>query len=46
MENNFARLTELKLFTPVNEELGIYRWDSDLSSTLFGARSVKNNPNQ
>jgi DNA-binding transcriptional ArsR family regulator len=46
MENHFAKLTELKVFTPIKEELGIYRWNKDPSFTLFGQRSSKSTPNQ
>jgi DNA-binding transcriptional ArsR family regulator len=38
MENYFVRLTELKVFTPINEELGIYWLNKDLSRNLFGRR--------
>lgn len=36
MEDHFVRLTKLRVFTPTNEELGIYRWNKDPSFHLFG----------
>jgi len=36
MENHFARLTKLGVFVALNEELRVYRWNTDISFRLFG----------
>jgi len=36
MENHFARLTKLGVFIAINEELRVYRWNTDISFRLFG----------
>jgi hypothetical protein len=38
MENHFVRLTKLKVFIAIDEELGVYRWNKDISFRLFGGR--------
>ena len=36
MENHFVRLTKLGVFIAINEELRVYRWNTDISFRLFG----------
>jgi hypothetical protein len=38
VENHFVRLTKLKVFIAIDEELRIYRWNKDISFRLFGRR--------
>lgn len=36
VENHFARLTKIGVFIAIDEELRIYRWNTDMSFRLFG----------
>ena len=36
MENHFVRLSKLGVFIVINEELRVYRWNTDISFRLFG----------
>lgn len=36
VENHFVRLSKLGVFIAINEELRVYRWNTDISFRLFG----------